>query len=173
MSTKDMSADSVSVEEMVQNPRYANRRNKEQRARLNEFFLSDKVQAIIKKKPAKYVDTLREMVDNELGMKISNVAIYHRMKVMREKEAEAIANAVVEEEEDKSEPSTDKQSLAELKLENSTEDKSSENKPFTVKVGDLVSKNMAFSDLAQFFARLKISPSIRYEIVVNEINKEV
>ena len=73
----------------VPNPRYANRRNKEERAKLNEFFASSRIQDIIKTKPPKYVDKIREIIQNELGMKITNVAIYYRLRVMRDKEAKA------------------------------------------------------------------------------------
>ena len=73
----------------VPNPRYANRRNKEERAKLNEFFASSRIQDIIKTKPPQYVDKIREIIQNELGMKVSNVAIYYRLRVMREKEAKA------------------------------------------------------------------------------------
>ena len=73
----------------VPNPRYANRRNKEERAKLNEFFASSRIQDIIKTKPPQYVDKIREIIQNELGMKVTNVAIYYRLRVMREKEAKA------------------------------------------------------------------------------------
>ena len=73
----------------VPNPRYANRRNKEERAKLNEFFASARIQDIIKTKPPQYVDKIREIIQNELGMKITNVAIYYRLRVMRDKEAKA------------------------------------------------------------------------------------
>ena len=79
----------MSEPETVPNPRYANRRNKEERAKLNEFFASSRIQDIIKTKPPQYVDKIREIIQNELGMKVTNVAIYYRLRVMREKEAKA------------------------------------------------------------------------------------
>ena len=75
------------------NPRYANRRNKEERAKLNEFFASARIQDIINTKPPQYVDKIRAIIQDELGMKITNVAIYYRLRVMREKEAKAQRDA--------------------------------------------------------------------------------
>ena len=88
MNAQNTSSEISSSDEIpYQNPRYANRRTKEQRAQLSKFFNTPRVREIMAKKPTKYVDTLREMILDQLGMKISNVAIYHRMKVMREKES--------------------------------------------------------------------------------------
>jgi hypothetical protein len=49
----------------VPNPRYANRRNKEERAKLNEFFASSRIQDIINTKPPQYVDKIRAIIQDE------------------------------------------------------------------------------------------------------------
>ena len=74
------------------NPKIANRRNKEERKILAEFFQKPEIADLIEKKPKDYIETIRAKVENETGLKMSKVAIYHRLRVMKDK-AQAKADA--------------------------------------------------------------------------------
>jgi phosphate starvation-inducible protein PhoH len=153
----------------VPNPRYANRRNKEERAKLNEFFASSRIQDIIKTKPPKYVDKIREIIQNELGMKITNVAIYYRLRVMRDKEAKAQKEAeavglldeysdasyysdsdvaVTEEYEESNEEQTEEEQTKEQQHELDLQ-----TKPYTVTINDRV-QLMTSSELLHYIINL-------------------
>lgn len=78
-----MSEEAVVVEEQTTteevNPRSVNRRNKEERKILNDFFASDEIMSLIKTKPKGYIDEIRKQLKEAHDLEISKVAVYRRI----------------------------------------------------------------------------------------------
>lgn len=79
MAEENTQVETPTTEEEEINPRAVNRRNKEERKILNDFFASEEIMSLIKTKPKGYIDEIRRLLKEAHDLDISKVAVYRRI----------------------------------------------------------------------------------------------